>query len=199
METKETQKFTRIGSSYLLIVLAVALLSPLVIDLVIAIAKGGGELEAYVTLYCVFAVIIWICLLMAISWGDFSKKLMKKTKASVNNLPYQFNSSFQSRGGILYIDVENGMIGFISAYNPFEVQIFSADRIDRAKTSASSTRGYKFSFYLDGKKITMPTLLTNKVVSAKSQMGMEAISKADTYVQLLNAAKAQAMQKKAGA
>lgn len=91
------------------------------------------------------------------------------------------------------------MIGFISAYNPFEVQIFDAGRIDGATTVASSMKGYRFEFYLDGKKISMPTLLTNRIVSEKSEMGMEAISKADTYVELLNAARAQAMQRKAGA
>ena len=47
-------------------------------------------------------------------------------------------------------------------------------------------------FYLDGKKITMPTLLTNKIVSTKSGIGAEAVSKADTFVELLLAARAAA-------
>lgn len=45
----------------------------------------------------VYTIVTWICLLMAILRGDFSKRLMKKTRASMNNLPYQINSSFQSR------------------------------------------------------------------------------------------------------
>lgn len=197
METKETEKFARVGRSYLLIVLALALGLPLVAALIMTIA-GGGDLSVFAGMYIVCALIVWFCMLLMISWGDFSKKLMKKTKESISNLPYQFNSSFQSRGGVLYIDVENGMIGFISAYNPFEVQLFSAGRIDKTKTIASAMSGYRFEFYLDGRKISMPTLITNKVVSPKSQMGMDAISKADTFVELLNAAKAQALQKKAG-
>ncbi len=50
----------------------------------------------------------------------------------------------------------------------------------------------RFVFYLDGKKITMPTLLTNKIVSTKSGIGAEAVSKADTFVELLLAARAAA-------
>ena len=52
--------------------------------------------------------------------------------------------------------------------------------------------GVRFVFTLDGKKITMPTLLSNRVVSLKSGIGAEAVSKADTYVELLLAAKARA-------
>ena len=47
-------------------------------------------------------------------------------------------------------------------------------------------------FYIDGKKVSMPTLLTNKVVSTKTGIGAEAVSKADAFVELLQAAKSQA-------
>lgn len=94
--------------------------------------------------------------------------------------------------GILYIDVANGMIGFISAYNPFKIQIFSAARLDKIKTLASAMTGVRFVFNIDDKKITMYTLLTNRAYSIKSGIGAEAVSKADTFVELLNAAKSQA-------
>ncbi len=84
------------------------------------------------------------------------------------------------------------MIGFISAYNPTKLQIFSASRVGGAKTVASAMTGIRFVFYLDGKKISMPTLLTNRVVSTKSGIGAEAVSKADTFVELLLTAKARA-------
>lgn len=86
----------------------------------------------------------------------------------------------------------NGMIGFISSYNPFKIQIFNASRIDRIETIASAMTGIRFVFYLDGKKISMPTLLTNRVVSTKSGIGAEAVSKADAFVEILKAAKARA-------
>lgn len=98
---------------------------------------------------------------------------------------------------MLLIDVENGMIGFISSYNPQEIQIFNASRIDRPKTVASMMTGVRFVFYLDGKKITMYTLLSNRMVSLKSGIGAEAVSKADAFVELLLAAKNSASMRAA--
>ena len=86
----------------------------------------------------------------------------------------------------------NGIIGFISAYNPKKIQIFNAKRITEPKTFASTMTGVRFVFYVDGKKITMYTLLTNKMVNLKSGIGAEAVSKADAFVELLLAAKANA-------
>lgn len=93
---------------------------------------------------------------------------------------------------MLLIDVENGMIGFISAYNPKKIQIFNASRIDRPKTIASMMTGVRFVFYIDDKKVTMYTLLSNRMVSLKSGVGAEAVSKADAFVELLLAAKTSA-------
>ena len=129
---------------------------------------------------------------MMIAYGHLTSFFVKRTSKKINDLPYQFNSSFRGRNGILYIDVENGMIGFISAYNPFEIQVFSASRIDKAQTIASTMKGVRFDFYLDGKKLTMYTLLSNRAVNLKSNIGTEAISKADTFVNLLMAAKNRA-------
>lgn len=52
--------------------------------------------------------------------------------------------------------------------------------------------GVRFVFELDGKKITMYTLISNRAVNLKSGIGAEAISKADTFVKLLMAAKSRA-------
>ena len=60
------------------------------------------------------------------------------------------------------------------------------------RTIASSVTGIRFVFYIDNKKVSMPTLLTNKAYSIKSGIGAEAVSKADTFVELLKAAKSQA-------
>ncbi|NBJ94996.1 hypothetical protein [Parablautia muri] len=145
---------------------------------------------------CLFSLVLigiaCFILILLISYGSLTSLFVKRTAKRIDDLPYNFNSSFKSRGGILYIDVENGMIGFISAYNPLKIQVFNASRIANAKTVASAMTGVRFFFYLDGKKITMMTLLTNKIVSTKSGIGAEAVSKADAFVELLNAAKSQA-------
>lgn len=198
METRETERFVRIGRSYVLIVLGIALLLPLAIGFVITLVMGDFDFTVALMMSAVAAFIVWLWILMSMAWGGFLGHFVKKTKKQVPDLPYHFNSSFESRGGILYIDTDQGMIGFISAYNPFEVQIFSASRIDNIRSAGSAMSGYRFEFRLDGKKISMPTLITNKIVTAKSREGSEAISKADTFVSLLAEAKMRAGERQAG-
>lgn len=192
MRDKESEKFERIGGSYLLIVFAIAIVLPLACGLVMCIIAGEIRLDVIFMLAGGIGFMVWVVLLMLIAWGHFSGPFIKKTAKNLSDYPYRFDSSFKSRGGILYIDVANGMIGFISAYNPFKIQIFKASRIDRIRTVASVMTGVRFVFYLDGKKITMPTLLTNRMVNLKSGIGAEAVEKADTFVAILNAAKERA-------
>lgn len=192
MRDKETEKFERVGRSYILLVLAAGIILPLVASLIMCIVMGEIRVDLVLAMSLIFGIMIWIIMLMMIAWGNFSSLFVKKTAKEVDSLPYRFDSSFQGRGGILYIDMTNGMIGFISSYNPFKIQIFNASRIDRIETIASAMTGIRFVFYLDGKKISMPTLLTNRVVSTKSGIGAEAVSKADAFVEILKAAKARA-------
>lgn len=193
MKEMETEKFKKFGSSFLLLLLGVGVGLPVIISLIMALTgKGGFRLDVFLPLCLVFAFIIWMILLMTIAWGTLTPLLTKGTYKKIDSLPYRFNNSFQGRNGRLLIDVDNGMIGFISAYNPFEIQIFNASRIDRMETIASTMTGVRFVFYLDGKKMTMYTLLSNRAVNLKSSMGVEAISKADAFVELLKAAKSRA-------
>ena len=162
-------------------------------------------MDVFIPMGLVFAFIAWMFLLVMIGYGSFTKIFVNRTADKVEELPYCFNSSFSSRGSILYIDVEAGMIGYISAYNPLEIQVFSASRIEKPQTVASTMSGVRFVFYLDGKKMTVWTLISNRAVNLKSGMGAEAIkellqaidleeaiSKADAFVELLLAAKKNA-------
>lgn len=192
MKPHETEKFQRVGSFFFLLLFICGIVVPAIIGLFASLTSDiGFRLDVFLPLTIVMAIIILFILLLLISWGNFSF-FVKRTAKGISALPYQFNSSFQSRGGNLYIDVENGMIAFISTYNPLKIQVFSASRIGKAETIASMLTGVRFVFYLDGKKISMPTLITNKMVSTKSGIGAEAVSKADTFVELLLAAKQNA-------
>lgn len=201
MNTQETEKFKRVGSFFFLLLLGVGIVLPFAVSLIMGLADMASG-NPFNTVFVLsmgigFAVIIWIILLMLIAWGNFTSMFVKRTAKKVDALPYHFNSSFTGRAGMLLIDVENGMIGFISSYNPQEIQIFNASRIDRPKTVASMMTGVRFVFYLDGKKITMYTLLSNRMVSLKSGIGAEAVSKADAFVELLLAAKNSASMRAA--
>lgn len=192
MKAMETEKFKKFGASFFLLLFGAGIVLPFVISFILELASENFQWDAVLAIGIIFTIIAWIMLLMALAWGTFTSLLTKGAYKRIDSLPYQFKSSFRGRNGILLIDVERGMIGFISAYNPFEIQIFNASRIGKAETIAKTMSGVRFEFYLDGKKITMYTLLSNRAVNLKSNMGVEAISKADTYVGLLMAAKSRA-------
>lgn len=189
----ETEKFKKFGSSFFLLLVGVGFGVPFLISLIMSLTPGDGfRLDVFLPMGLVFCFLAWMIILMLLGWGTLTPFLTKGAYKRIDSLPYRFNSSFQGRNGRLLIDVDRGMIGFISAYNPFEIQVFNASRIDRIETIASNMTGVRFVFYLDGKKITMYTLLSNRAVNLKSNMGVEAISKADTFVGLLKAAKSRA-------
>ena len=192
MKPNESAKFERFGSFFFLLLLGLGVVLPILLSLAACFGHGEFRLDAFLLLGLMFMFFLWIILLMMIGYGSLTSMFVKRTAKGVDHLPYRFTSSFKGRGGMLYIDTENGMIAFISAYNPMKIQVFNAARIGGARTIASAMTGIRFVFYLDGKKISMPTLLTNKVVSTKSGIGAEAVSKADTFVELLLTAKARA-------
>lgn len=192
MKAYETEKFKKVGTSYILLLLAVGFVLPFLISLIRGFTDEEFRWDVVLGISLFFSFVAWIIIVSFLAWGTLTPFLTKFAYRHVDSLPYQFKSSFQSRNGRLLIDVEHGMIGFISAYNPFEIQVFNASRIGKAETIAKTMSGVRFEFYLDGKKITMYTLLSNRAVNLKSGMGVEAISKADTYVELLMAAKRRA-------
>ena len=191
MKAHESEHFVKYGSFFYLLLVGAGVILPFVIAFMTSIS-GGIQLSVILPMTLVWAFIIWMFMISMIAYGKLTTVFMKQTAKDIENLPYHFSHSYQSRSGILYIDVEGGMIGFISAYNPKNIQIFNAARIEKAEAIASGATGIRFVFYLDGKKITMPTLLTNRVVSTKSGIGAEAVAAANTYTELLLAAKRQA-------
>ena len=193
MNNQETEKFQRMGGFFWLLLLGAGIGIPFIASFILELADSDPfDMTTFLAMGVAFCFFVWIILLMLIAWGNFTSIFVKSTAKKIDSLPYLFNSSFSGRAGNLYIDVENGMIGFISAYNPKVIQIFNASRISNPKTIASMMSGVRFVFYIDGKKVTMYTLLTNRMVSLKSGIGAEAVSKADTFVELLLAAKSSA-------
>lgn len=192
MREHETEKFQKYGGLFFGLLFGIGFGLPLLASLILCLAQRALRVDTFFIMTVVFLVIAWVTLAMLIGWGNFTTLFVKRTAKNIGQLPYRFESSFSTRSGMLFIDVEGGMIALISAYNPTKIQVFSASRLDKMQTFASATSGVRFVFYLDGKKISMPTLISNRVVSLKSGIGAEAVSKADTYVSLLWTAKRQA-------
>ena len=190
MKAHETEKFEKYGSFFYLLLAGAGVGLPFLLSLCMCLS-GEVQWNVFLPMALGYAIVAWIVIISLLAYGMLTSIFMKRTVKEIDSLPYKFNSSFKSRNGILYIDVANGMVGFISAYNPLKLQIFDAARIDKAE--ALTSRGtFCFVFYLDGNKITMPTLITNRIVSTKSGIGAEAVGKANTFVELLLTAKCQA-------
>ena len=190
---EETAKFKKYGGFFWALLFGIGFGVPFLISLIMCLfSEGPFRVDVFLIMGLVFAFFVWIILLMMIGYGSLTKFFVNRTADKVEELPYCFNSSFTSRGGVLLIDVEAGMIGYISAYNPLEIQVFSAWRIEKPQTIASTMSGVRFVFYLDGKKMTVWTLISNRMVNLKSGTGAEAVSKADAFVELLLAAKKNA-------
>lgn len=130
-------------------------------------------------------------------WND-TFSFVRRTAKEVDALPYHFRESFEDDvlHSRLYIDVDSGVIGYISTYNPFQIQIFNASRIDQIKTVASPMFGIRFVFYIDGKKVKMYTLMEEHIVNLNSAEGKEAVEEADKYVACLQNAKWAAEQRR---
>lgn len=192
MKAHETEKFEKYGSFFYLLLAGTGVGLPFLLSLCMCLSGDGAlQWSTFFAMALAYAFIVWIVIISLLAYGMLTTIFVKRTAKEIDSLPYKFNSSFKSRNGILYIDVADGMIGFISAYNPLKFQIFDAARIDKAE-ALTSKGTFCFVFYLDGNKITMPTLITNRMVSTKSGIGAEAVSKANTFVELLLAAKRQA-------
>lgn len=194
---EETAKFKKYRKIFWILLFGLGFGLPFLISLILCLfSEGPFRFDVFIPIGLVFSFLAWAILLMMIGYGTFTSMIVNRTAKGIDALPYCFNSSFTSRGNILFIDVEGGMIGYISAYNPTEIQVFSASRIEKPETVASTMSGVRFVFYLDGKKMTIYTLISNRAVNLKSGTGAEAISKADTFVELLLAAKRNAEAKR---
>lgn len=191
MKAYETEKFEKYGTFFYQLLAGAGVGLPFLLSLCMCLSRGMVQLSIILPMTLVYAFPVWVAIISLLAYGKLTTIFMKRTAKEIDSIPYQFNSSFRSRSGILYIDVADGMIGFISAYNPLKLQIFDAARIDKAE-ALTSGGAFRFVFYLDGNKITMPTLITNRIVTTKSGIGAEAVGKANTFVELLLAAKRQA-------
>ena len=98
---------------------------------------------------------------------------------------------------VVSVDMEQGKLGLIFFWNPFEVQVIPAERITKAWADdgafgAGFTRGtsrVSFLFLLDGIKIRVNTFTSNHRWKMNDRRVLEGISKADRWVEVLNYAR----------
>jgi len=191
---QETKKFEKYGKGFMFWI-AVSALIPFLLSFLVQFHNENfesfdvGYFLMIVGVQMIFVVIFWI---MVIARGLILESLVQKTAKKAEELPYHFYDSIQGDANVSYlmIDLDRGLIAYISAFNPFKIQVFSAKRVEGAKTVASAMFGIRFVFYLDGKKISLYTAaIDDHVIYLNSEEGREAVAKADKFVRLLQEAK----------
>lgn len=187
---QETEKFERYGKLFVPLV-GGAVLLPFLLSLIIQFSKGDFEMESFLTGTAVLMLFVAAVFIMVLGNGMILSSLVNRTAKKIDEQSYHFYDSYKSdtTGSMLFVDVESGVIGYISVYNPFKIQIFSASRVDRVRTIAKLMFGIRFVFYLDGKKINMYTLMEDHVIYPNSEEGKKAVAEADKFVALLLEAK----------
>ena len=195
---QETERFQKYGKLFAPLV-AGAFALPFVIALIVEIFSDKFNIGAFLFVVVALMIVIVVPIMALVLGNGFViTSLVEHTAGKVEELPYHFTDSCvgDSYGSTLFIDVENGMIGYISSYNPFQIQIFSASRVDNARTVASAMTGIRFVFYLDGKKVTLYTAaIDGHVIYLNSEEGRKAVAEADRFVRLLQEARRVAEQR----
>ncbi len=148
------------------------------------------------------AILFMIPPFLSILWWIFAGKLFYKGKQK--KLLQEFESkgfwphhTFKSDGCTVIIDIEQGKLGVVFFWNPFQSYILPAARIDKVwtddgKTGAGIIAGssrVSFLFTIDNIRIRVNTFTSNKRWRMDSNYILTGISKADLMVEALNHAK----------
>lgn len=187
----------KVNWNYILIlvgsVLGLSAIASLILGLV------GGNLAGFGGVMFVFVFIIGIVVLISHFQSNFiTNRLMKKTlEKDEQALSFQNCSTFHTNNAILMIDEAKGRIGYIYYLNPTEFVVVSAKNItniksDYMKGPLGGTRYVYFQFVYEGKCIKVPTFTSRNMYSLKSAVVLDAMSKADTYAELLERTKGAA-------
>ena len=155
--------------------------------------RDGGA-GAVVCFMCPTALaVIWWIFGPTTIWNRKKKKLMKELKEQGFNR----NQTFYGSNQTVAVDIRQGKVALLFFWNPFEEFILPASRIAKAWTEdgaggAGFLRGtsrVSFLFLVDGIRIRVPTFTSNQRWKMDDPKSLEAVSKADMMVQVLDAAK----------
>ena len=137
----------------------------------------------------VLSVVWWIFGPTTI-WSQNKKKMMKTLTAQGFNR----NQTFYGSNQTVAVDIRQGKVALLFFWNPFDLYVLSASRITKGWTEdgAGFLRGtsrVSFLFLIDDIKIRVNTFTSNQRWKMDDPKILEAVSKADMMVQVLNEAK----------
>ena len=141
---------------------------------------------------------------VAILWWVFGGSLIyriakKNMLKQLGEMGIDCRQIFYSDGCVVSMDIAQGKIGLLFFWNPFQVLVVPAGRVTEARTDdgaggAGFLRGtsrVSFLFKIDGITIRVNTFISNQRWKMNDEKVLEGISKADLWVQVLDAARQQ--------
>lgn len=153
-----------------------------------------GGVGAVVCFMCptILAVAWWI-LGPATIWSQRKKKMMKELDAQ----GFTRNQTFYGSNQTVVVDVAQSKVALLFFWNPLQLFVLPASRIAKVWTEdgaggAGFLRGtsrVSFLFLVDGVKVRVDTFTSNQRWKMDDPKILEAISKADMMIQVLEAAK----------
>ncbi|MDE6260728.1 MAG: hypothetical protein K2M42_07710 [Oscillospiraceae bacterium] len=126
-------------------------------------------------------------------WNQQKKQMMKQ----LDDQGFNRNQTFYGSNQTVAVDIRQGKVALLLFWNPFEQYVMPASRITRAWTNdgaggAGFMRGtsrVSFLFLIDGVRVRVNTFTSNQRWRMDDPKILEAISKADMMVQVLDAAR----------
>lgn len=155
--------------------------------------RDGGT-GAVVCFMCPLLLsVAWWILGPTTIWNQKKKKMMKQ----LNEQGFSRNQTFYGSNQTVAVDIRQGKVALLFFWNPFEQYVLPASRINKAWTEdgaggAGFMRGtsrVSFLFLVDQVKVRVNTFTSNQRWKMDDPKILEAISKADMMVQVLDAAK----------
>ena len=155
---------------------------------------GSGAVVCFMGPF--FLAVAWWILGPTTIWSQKKKKMMKTLKEEGFNR----NQTFYGSNQTVAVDIRQGKVALLFYWNPFEQYVLSADRIAKAWTDDGAggagflrgTNRVSFLFIVDGVKVRVNTFTSNQRWKMDDPKILEAISKADMMIQVLDAARQSA-------
>lgn len=185
----------KISGVYMAVNAVIVVLVPFICSIKLGLFKEGVLLSNAIIVTLVFVALfgcIYFMVIMHIAGSLIARHTFDKLEED------SYDYTFSSDSSVLAIDTENGRLAYVSEYNPFKLQIASADGLSNVhtyvyKTILNGTRRVDFRFNYKEKKYKIPAFTSRTTYNLQSTTVLTAISKADTYVEALLTAKQNAV------
>ena len=190
----ENEKVKKVDALYMLIFIFAPIVVVAAVTAVLVTTTDGTGPAALVPVVLLAASVAWWVLGWRKSFESGSKKLAKAMDAQ----GLTRNMTFNGKGCVVVVDTVHGKLGLVYAANPRKQYIIPASRVenprvDDGKTGRGALEGsmrVSFLFTVDGIKNRVDTFASNSKWKMTDPKILEGISKADSMVEIISAAKA---------